>query len=71
MCFGGSKPPTPKPQTPIPQEDDEAARRATAKARNEVLAESTGRMSNDLGQSDRLGDYTPAMTRTGNAILTG
>lgn len=71
MCFGSASPPTPLPSTPMPQEDDEASRRAAALKRNEVLAKSTGRHSNTLGMTGTMG-YAPAETRTGNdPIMTG
>lgn len=54
------------------QEDEQEARRAKLAAQNQLLAQSSGRYSNDLGQEEkRLGDYEPAQTRSGSSILTG
>ena len=56
---------------PLPREDDEAARRKRLEEYAEIQKRS-GRESTRLesSQEERLGDYTPAMTR-GVAILGG
>jgi hypothetical protein len=75
--FGGSAP-APQPQAPLPQEDDEAARRAALRARTRLLSAPSGRIANQLGQTQTArSTYTPAQVRTGvnsmagNALLTG
>lgn len=76
MCFGGGgsgyvPPPTPKAETPLPQKDDQATRRAAALETNKRLAMSSGRASNDLGMEEKLGEYQPAETRQGNEPVMG
>jgi hypothetical protein len=76
----GSPAPAPQAQAPIPQEDDEAARRAALRERTRLLTQPSGRLANALGQTATAkSSYTPAETRKGlsppgvigPALLTG
>jgi hypothetical protein len=66
----GATPPTPKPQPPLPQEDDEAARRAALRARTKLLTAPSGRIANQLGQVATT-PYAPAQTRKGANATAG
>ena len=68
--FGKPKVPKPPEPTPLPQEDDAAIRQQKL---NQIasLEATSGRKANQLAPSSRLGDYTPAQTRTGSSVLSG
>ena len=62
----------PEPAKALPREDDEAARLARRKT-YAALAKTSGREATRLGGDDEalLGNYEPADTRTGSAVLSG